>query len=191
MPNPVLDYLLSRRSVSVKKLEEPGPSEPELLQILRVASRVPDHKKMAPWRFHVFDKAAQAKLGDRWAELYAERERGNPDVMEKHIEFERERPQRAPLLIAVVSKTAFGKAPIWEQQLSAGAACMNLMHAAHALGYAANWLSEWPNFDDTVRADFGCEKPEDQIAGFIYIGTPSEAPSERDRPDLKDVVIRH
>lgn len=183
----LLEHLQKRRSVSTKKLTTPGPSKDEVEVMLSIASRVPDHGKLAPWRFIVCDKQAQLQLGEQWSAHFAQKHKDDPEIKDAHIKHELDRPQRAPLMIAVVSTPKLGKIPVWEQHLSAGAACMNLLHAAHALGYGANWLSEWPSYDETIKTSLGCA-PEDQIAGFVYIGTPSEAPQERIRPDLADVV---
>lgn len=179
-----LEALQTRRSVKVAHLNEPAPDAQQLAQMLEIAMRVPDHGKLAPWRIRVFDKPAQVAFGElcaqRFAVLYV-------DASDKQIAFERNRPQRAPLLLAVTSEPILGKIPLWEQQLSAGAVCMNLLHAASAMGFGAQWLSEWIAFDDVIR-DAVCETQDGQIAGFIYIGTASEKPDERARPEYDTVV---
>jgi len=180
-----LEGLLSRRSVAPKDMTA-EPVTPEHLEIiLKAATRVPDHGKLAPWRIKVFDKAAQAAFGSI---ISARFEELNPGIEEKFIMFERERLARAPLVLAVITQTVQGaKAPPWEQYLSAGAVCMNILHAAHALGYGAKWLSEWIAYDEKILDAMG-GKPGERIAGFIYIGTPKEKPADRDRPKLADIV---
>lgn len=185
MTNPVIDHLQTRRSVSADKLGTPGPSDEELTAILQIAARVPDHKKLGPWRFIVIAGDARASLGERLANITAERE---PDASETRLETERRRFLRSPLTVAVVSHTIYHPAaPEWEQILSAGAACMNLVHAAHALGFAAHWLTEWYAYDESARAAVGLD-PKERVAGFIHIGTPQEPPKERDRPDISAIV---
>jgi nitroreductase len=180
MPQPI-DFLLTRRSVKAANLVAPGPDDAQFEQILRAATRVPDHGKLAPWRIHVLQKDGQAKLGEVFAKRFAAL---HPDANEKQLAHERARPQRAPLLLVVTSNPVESvKAPLWEQELSAGAVCMNILHAAHMLGFAGNWLTEWCAFDAEIQAALG-----GKIAGFIYIGTASETPEERERPRLEDVV---
>lgn len=181
-----IDYLLTRRSVKAKELSEPAPSKKELEVILRAATRVPDHGKLAPWRIKVVHKNGQKKLGKLFAKRFAEL---NPkDATEKHAIHEQERATRAPLLLVVLSTPVESiKAPLWEQHMSVGAVCMNILHAANMLGYSANWLTEWPAFDYDIKQALG-GKDEDKIAGFIYIGTASEKPEERERPNLKYIV---
>lgn len=183
----LLNYLSSRRSVKVKSQTEPAPSRAEIEQILTIAARVPDHGKLAPFRFVVLEKDAQAKLGDRLAEIYAANNAGNSDITEKHIQFERERPQRAPLLIVVIFSYKPGKIPLWEQQLACGAACMNLLHGVYAHCYVGQWLTEWPAFDAQVKAEFSC-MAEEEIAGFFYIGSSDEKPDDRARPALSEIT---
>lgn len=179
-----LNFLLTRRSVKAKEMHHPGPSKAELLLILAAATRVPDHGKLAPWRIKVLHKEGQIALGDIAANRFKEM---NPDATEKHLQFERTRMQWAPLLLTVIYTPVQGKIPQWEQQLSTGAVCMNILHAAHALGYGANWLTDWPAYDDEIRRALGCGE-SDQIAGFIYIGYYQEKPEERPRPDLDEVT---
>jgi len=188
MTNPVIEHLQMRRSVSADKLGTPGPNEAELDTILRIAARVPDHKKLIPWRFIVIAGEARAALGERLANITAERE---PEASGMRLDTERRRFLRSPVVIAVVSHTIYHPAaPEWEQILSAGAACMNLVHAAHALGYAAHWLTEWYAYDESARAAVGLD-PKERVAGFIHIGTPQEPPQERDRPDLSAIVSHY
>lgn len=180
-----LDYLLTRRSVKAGDLSEPGPSKAELEQILMVGMRVPDHKKLAPWRIHVCDKVGQEVLGSVVAEAFAME---NPGASERQLLANQKLLTRAPLLLVVISKPVEGLVPVWEQHLSAGAVCMNLLHASYTLGYAGQWLTEWYAYHPHVRACLKCGE-QDQIAGFLYIGTAEETPADRDRPTL-DTVVR-
>jgi nitroreductase len=185
MTNPVLEYLESRRSVKADKLVEPGPNEHQLDTILRIASRVPDHKKLVPWRFIVVAGDQRRALGERLAHITTQKE---PEASDSRLDIERNRFMRSPVTIAVVSHTVYHPgAPEWEQVLSAGAACMNLVHAAHALGFAAHWLTEWYAYDESARHAIGLN-PKERIAGFIHIGTPQERPEERERPELGAIV---
>lgn len=180
-----MKLLLTRRSSDVKTLTKPAPEGDDLEQILTAATRVPDHGKLAPWKLLLLHKQGQKKLGDVCAKLFKKQ---YPDASEKELEHERARFTRAPLVIAVLSTPKESKkAPVWEQEMSAGAVCMNILHASHALGYGAKWLSEWPAFRSEVVEQLGGSKT-DKIAGFIYIGTPTEKPEERERPKLSDVV---
>ena len=177
----VLDFLLKRRSSKPALLEAPGPSPDELAQILTAAARVPDHKKLAPWRFIVFEGDARAAFGDRLADICRREEAGQPS--EIRLATERQRLQRAPLVVAVIASPAVpSPVPEIEQTLSAGASCMNLCLAANALGYATSWITEWYSFSPAVRDVLGLG-PNEQVAGFIYIGTARETQPDRDRPD--------
>jgi len=188
MENPVIAFLSTRRSVKPDRLAAPAPSPEELETILTIASRVPDHKKLAPWRFIVIEGEARAKLGGVIAEACIAAEKEAPSHV--RLETERGRLQRAPMVIAAVSRiTPHRSAPEWEQVLSAGAACLNLCLAANALGYGTSWITEWIAYDKAVGAALGLAENE-RIAGFIYVGTPMEAPSERERPALSDIVSR-
>ena len=182
--NATIDLLLKRRSLVVAKQTEPGPSEADLDTILRCATRVPDHAKLTPWRIQVVGKEAQRDLGEVFADIYQQK---NPDASDERIAAERQRPQRAPLLLIVSTKIESERIPRWELILSGGALCQNLLVAAAALGYAAQWLSEWVNYDDDIKAHLGVA-PSDEILGFFYLGTASEPPKERPRPELNEVV---
>ncbi|WP_420348064.1 nitroreductase family protein [Pelagibius sp.] len=183
----LIDLLLTRRSVVANQLGEPGPDREQMDLILTAGIRVPDHGKIGPWRLQVLDKQAQAALGDVLAGEFLAR---FPEANEKQVAFERNRPQRAPAFIAVSSRiNRQHKVPEIEQLLSCGAVCTNLLNAAVALGFSAQWLTEWPAYNETVKAALGV--PEDQhIIGFIYIGTAAEPPGERVRPEL-DAVAEH
>lgn len=183
--NPTLELLRKRRSVVANNIGEPGPRPEELDAILEAAIRVPDHGKIGPWRLQVLNKAAQAMLGDVLATEFKTR---IPDANDKQVEFERQRPQRAPVLIVVSSNVnREHSVPEFEQMLSCGAVCMNLLNAAVAMGYAAQWLTEWPAYNDTVKQALGVPAGQ-HIVGLMYVGTALEAPGERVRPDLATAV---
>ena len=167
-----------RRSTVAKKLGEPGPSPDQLKTLINIGARTPDHGKLFPWRFLVFEGEARAKFGAILEKVLRESEPGGPD---ERYELERNRFLRAPVVIGVVSDvTENCKIPEWEQVLSAGAVCMNLLIAANAIGFAAQWLTEWYAYDRRVKRALGLESGE-RIAGFIYVGTATEAPAERKR----------
>ena len=188
MENPVIALLSSRRSVKPDRLLAPGPKPEELETMLRIAARVPDHKKLAPWRFIVLEGDARAQLGDVIAEACIAEEPEPPSEM--RLAMERGRLTRAPLVVAVVSRvTPHRSAPEWEQVLSAGAACFSLCLAANALGYGTSWITEWIAYSPRVRSALRLADNE-RIAGFVYIGTPAERPHERERPALADIVTR-
>jgi nitroreductase len=185
MSNPVIDHLLARRSVSANALGDPGPDEAELALILTAAARVPDHKKLVPWRFVLFQGEARAAFGRALAEACRAEESNANDF---RLETEAKRFLRAPLVVAVISRVQDTKAaPEWEQVLSAGAACMNLVNAAAALGYGVQWVTEWCAYSPAVRRALGLAAHE-RVAGFIYIGRAKEKPDERERPALADIV---
>lgn len=183
-----LKLLASRRSVKPDKLVAPGPSAGQLDEILKIAARVPDHKKLVPWRFIVFEGEARAKFGTVIAEACAAEDKEPPSPV--RLETERNRFLRAPLVVAVISRiVAKPGAPEWEQVLSAGAATYNLCLAANAMGYATNWITEWVAYSPAIRRALGLADTE-RVAGFVYIGTASETPDERDRPDMASIVTR-
>jgi nitroreductase len=180
-----LDLLLSRRSGSAKAMREPGPTTQQLQQILAAASRTPDHGKLFPWRFIVFAGDARTRMGELVVECLLASE---PQAAAERVEMERGRFLRAPVVIGVVSRVREAiPIPEWEQILSAGAACQNLVLAAHALGFVANWITEWPAYHPDVKARLGL-KPGERIAGFIYVGTSAVALEERPRPALNEIV---
>ncbi|AQZ52774.1 nitroreductase family protein [Martelella mediterranea] len=181
----LIDFLKTRRSTPVLQLAAPGPDRGEIAEMLTIASRVPDHGKLAPWRFIVFAGAAREEAGEKLAEIV---KADDPEASPERLKLERERLTRAPLVIAVVSRAAVHpKIPEWEQVMSAGAVCYNLVVAANAFGYGATWLTEWYAFDERAKPALGLEADE-KIAGFIHIGTRTEAPFERVRPALDDIV---
>jgi len=183
-PSPTtVALLLTRRSGSAKAMKGPGPNDRQLADILTAGARAPDHGKLFPWRFIVFAGDGRARAGDILAEvLEAEGER------EKHIADERERFLRAPVVIGVISAAReLHKVPVWEQELSAGAVCQNILIAATAMGFVANWLTEWYAFHPAVKDKMGLKAGE-RVAGFIYIGHPKDELEERPRPDMDSIV---
>ena len=180
--------LSQRRSVKPDKLLAPAPSAAELDVILTLAARVPDHKKLAPWRFIIFEGEARTRIGAAFAEACQAEDKEPPSPV--RLETERNRFQRAPMVIAVVSRIVEKPgAPEWEQVLSAGAATFNMCLAANALGYGTCWITEWIAYSPRVCQALGLAANE-RIAGFVYIGTPAEKPADRDRPDLRNIVTR-
>lgn len=181
-----LSLLKSRRSVPPQFLVAPGPEGEALQELLTIAARVPDHGKLAPWRFILFSGAGKEKAADLVAARFRAR---NPHAGEEQVAFERARLQ-APLIVAVVSRAReHVKIPLWEQELSAGAVCMNMLVAAHAMGFAGSWLTNWFAFDRELLTAFGLDEDE-RIAGFVHIGTPTAAPADRERPELAQIVTR-
>jgi nitroreductase len=187
MTNSTIDLLLSRRSAPPQTLTGPAPNKDEVETLLRAASRVPDHGKLAPWRFILLEGAARDRVGAVAADLFAEQ---NPGADEARLAVERGRFARAPLVVAVVSRAApHVKIPEWEQVLSAGAVCMNLEIAANALGYRSVWVTEWCAYDRKFCDALGLQSHE-KIAGFIHIGRPSVVIEDRVRPALEEIVTR-
>lgn len=178
-----IDLLLSRRSGSAKAMKGPGPDKKELDQILAAGGRVPDHGKLFPWRFIVFEGDGRTRAGAVLAQaLKADGERP------KQIEEESERFMRAPLVIAVISAAReMIKIPLWEQELSAGAVCQNILIAAHALGFVGNWLTEWYAYHPAVKTGLGLVAGE-RVAGFIYIGHAKDDLEERPRPEMSKIT---
>jgi len=186
MPD-ALELLQTRRSLKPIELVGPGPSAAEIETLLTIASRVPDHGKLAPWRFIVFEGEARLTAGRAIETVFRAK---YPDAKPDQLDYESKRLARAPLVIAVVSRAApHVKIPEWEQVLSAGAAAMSLVLAAHALGYGANWITEWYAYDRRVLDALGL-KDNEKVAGFIHIGTPKQAPEDRPRPALAEIATR-
>ena len=185
-PSPsTLELLLTRRSGSAKAMTGPGPSKSQLADILQAGARAPDHGKLFPWRFIVFEGKGRERAGDILAEVMeAEGER------DKQVEEERGRFTRAPVVIGVISHAReLHKIPVWEQELSAGAVCQNILIAATSLGFVANWLTEWYAFHPGAKEKLGL-KPGERVAGFLYIGTAKDELEERPRPDMDAIVTR-
>lgn len=188
MTDATLQLLRTRRSSKPDLLIAPGPDARQVDELLTIAARVPDHKKLVPWRFIVFEGEARARFGEVMARVCAEEEKEPPSDV--RLDFERQRFLRAPLVIAVVSRVVETKgAPEWEQILSAGASAMTLCIAANAMGFATCWLTEWVAYSPRIGSELRLAANE-RIVGFVYIGTASVKPDERPRPALADVVTR-
>ncbi|MEG3124915.1 nitroreductase family protein [Sphingomonas sp. GB1N7] len=179
-----LSLLATRRSGKPRDLTLPGPDAAQMADILTIAARTPDHGKLAPWRFVIVPDDRRAALAQIITDAYrAER----PQAARLEIESLEQFAHQAPALVVVMfSPKTESHIPLWEQELSAGAVCMNLLHAVHASGFAGGWLTGWPSFSDTVRDAFGAA-PE-RIAGFMFLGTPGRALDERPRPDMNRIV---
>lgn len=184
--NPALrDHLLTRRSVGQAFLAEPAPTGDDLQTLLTIATRVPDHGKLAPWRLVLFSGDARAAVGEKLAEI-AKRKR--PELDEAGLEIERRQFLPAPLVIGVISTAKpHVKIPEFEQLLSAGNVAFNLVHGAYALGYAATWITRWYTFDAEAAAVLGAKDGE-RFVGFVHIGTPTATIEDRPRPDLAEIV---
>ena len=180
-----LDLLLSRRSGSAKTMKGPGPGDDQIRTLIQAATRVPDHGKLAPWRFLIFKDEARSQFGEILVRALKVSE---PDAGVERIAQERGRFLRAPVVIGVVSRVREGiPIPEWEQILSAGAACQTLCIAAHAMGFVANWITEWYAYHPTVREGLGLKSGE-RIAGFIYLGHPAEPLADRPRPSFETIA---
>lgn len=181
----LIDYLAVRRSVPAFQMCDPGPDRQEIESILSLAVRVPDHGKIAPWRFIVYRGSERQRIGEELLKMALEK---NPELSAEMVEVERSRFTRAPVVIAVVSTAApHFKIPEWEQIMSAGAVCLNLLMAANAHGYVSNWLTEWFAFDERAYPLLGIKSGE-KVAGFIHMGSTEFPIVERPRPALTDVV---
>ncbi len=179
--------LKTRRSTPPVALDGPGPGPTELDTLLQIAARVPDHGKLAPWRFIIFEGRARDRAGDIIARVFAT---DHPDATADQLAVERKRLGHAPLVVGVVSRAApHVKIPLWEQELSAGAVCMNLLVAAHAMGYAASWLTQWHAYDRRILDALGLSSSE-KMAGFVHIGRAKTPIEDRARPDMADIVTR-
>lgn len=178
----VTAFLKTRRSNMAKVMGGTGPSEAELEELLSIAARVPDHRKLAPWRFVIFSGDARSDFGQHIGAAFM---KNNPDAPQDRAIFEGARFMRAPLVVGVISRPVECKraTPIWEQQLSSGIVCYNLMLAAQAAGYGAQWLTEWYAYDADVQKALGMNEG-DQVAGFVYIGQALAPSTERVRPDI-------
>lgn len=185
-PNPdTLDLLLSRRSVKTRDMIAPGPDRETLDLILKAATRVPDHGKLTPWRFIILEGAARETLGDLISKALMEENNTSETIAEKMKGYATQGPT---LVIAIHSPSTARPIPAYEQMLSTGAACQNMLVAATALGVAGQWLTGWAATSKTVARGLGLEEHE-QIAGFLFFGTQKEEPTERPRPNLDEVTI--
>lgn len=176
-----LRLLARRRSAPVAMLGEPGPSREDLEQLIELAARAPDHRKLGPWRFLVFTGQAREQLGDIFAgALLTDESKSEAEIAQA-----RALPLRAPSIVTVISSPVDDpkQTPKWEQELSAGAVCQNLLIAANASGWAASWISEWPAFDSSVAETLGLQAHE-RIAGFIYLGSAKADLAERQRAEI-------
>jgi nitroreductase len=185
MDEHIIAYLETRRTVPSAQLGEPGPDAETLARMLKIAARVPDHGKLAPWRFIVFDKPSR-QAAVEWLERRAALD---DDPSQAGMRANKAQIfSNAPVVVGVVSAPVeHPKIPLWEQQLSSAAVCLNLVHAAHAFGFSAQWLTDWYAYDADVLAYLGVDAGE-RIAGFIHIGTPTMPPAERDRPDVASLT---
>jgi nitroreductase len=174
----MLSLLKTRRSGRPRDMVEPGPDDAQLREMLEVAIRVPDHGKLAPWRFVHVTRAGRPQLRDLLLDAYRST---NPEPTRLEIEAVERLANQAPtLVVALFSPVEGTKIPLWEQELSCGAACMNLLTAAHALGFTGGWVTGWAAYSEPVRRAFG--RGNERIAGFIYLGTPGAPLEERPRP---------
>jgi nitroreductase len=181
MASPTLDFLLSRSSAPIPELKEPAPDDSEIRTIITAATRVPDHGRLAPWRFILYRGAAREKIGEKLLELAEKREGPLPEGRRSQ---ELARFSRAPLVIGVISSPKDNpKIPQWEMFLSGGLAAMNLMLAANALGYATNMITNWYSDTEEGRALLGLA-PHERVVGFVHIGTHEGTIVERPRPDV-------
>ena len=169
-----------RRSASKRGLIAPGPTQAQLIDLLTVATRVPDHRRLAPWRYLVFSGDARDAFNQRAVDIQRQED---PDATDTMLADTAGYFTRAPVVIAVISSPdVTHKTPVWEQELSVGALCFNLLLTANASGWAGCWLTEWIAFSTGINALLGLTEHE-RIAGFIYLGTAKESPQERMRPD--------
>jgi nitroreductase len=181
MASPIIDHLLTRNSAPIPELKAPAPSDAEIETILTAATRVPDHGRLAPWRFILYRGATREKIGEKLLELAEKREGPLPEGRRNQ---ELTRFSRAPLVIGVISSPKENpKIPQWEMFLSGGMAAMNLMHAANALGYGTNMISNWYSDSEEGRALLGLA-PHERVIGFVHIGTHEGPGFDRPRPDV-------
>ena len=181
MTSPIIDFLLTRSSAPIPELKEPAPSDAEIETLIRIASRVPDHGRLEPWRFILYRGDARIRIGEKLVEL-AERREG--PLPEGRILQEKTRFSRAPLVIGVVHLPRENpKIPQWEMFLSGGAAAMSLVIAANAMGYSTNWITNWYSDTEEGRRILGLA-PQERVIGFVHIGTFAGEKLERPRPDV-------
>ena len=178
------DLLMNRRSVKARDMAGPGPDREAMKKILEAALRVPDHGKLFPWRYLVLEGDAREPLGDLIARALVEENESSPKVAEKMKGYATQGPV---LVVAISSTNADSPIPVWEQELSAGAACQNMIIAASALGYVSCWLTGWASYSPTVKGGLGLA-PHENIAGFVFFGNQAEEPGERPRPEFDSHV---
>ena len=186
-PNLFIDFLGNRRSVTAKKMATGKVNKSHLRQILSVGIRVPDHGALKPWRLVVITGSKRKQIDEKV--IFPEFIKANPHSSAENQLIEKNRLQRADVVIAVISSPVKHKSiPKWEMQLSAGAVCTTLLYAAQSLGYAAQWLTEWYSYNPKMLKTMGGDPSKDKIAGFIYIGEKVTTPIERTRPNFETVV---
>lgn len=185
MENALIDLLQQRHSVPSRQLAEPAPDAAQLLDLLHTAIHVPDHGRLTPWRFIELREDGRRRfgklVGDTW-------QREHPDAPDAAREKEHSRFASAPLVVVVVGRITPGhKVPEIEQQLSAGCVCLQLLQAAHAMGFAAQWLTGWAAYHPDIQSALGLTADE-QIIGFVHIGTATAEPVARPRPDVRQLL---
>jgi len=181
----MLKKMATRRSVVANALGEPGPTKAQISEILEIGARVPDHGKLVPWRFIIFEGRARHEFGVELSRIFQEK---NPDAGADRLEMEKNRFMRAPQVVCVVSSLKDNpKIPDWEQVLSSGAVCQNILLAIMGYGFSAHWITEWYAYDRDVGQVLGLGEKE-KVSGFIYIGTAGEPPEDRQRPDMASIT---
>lgn len=184
----LINYLKTRRSVTAKNMTGPGPSLEQLKEILEIGARVPDHGKLSPFYFITLQGEQRREAGQILRKAYLLEEE---DASTAKLDLEAERFMRAPTIVIAVSRPRASKVPVWEQVLSAGAACQNIVLASNGLGFCAQWLTEWYTYNDAFKESMGLDLGHDHIAGVIYIGTATKDPEERDRPNIEDLTNQY
>ncbi|MFK8013320.1 MAG: nitroreductase [Marinicellaceae bacterium] len=179
-----IQLLKTRRSVLSKNLTSPGPNKEQLDEILTIATRVPDHRKLEPWRFIIIEGENRIKLGEKFCEIKLQQ----CELTPAQITAEKNRYNYAPTVIVVVFSPVVHKTPDFEQLLSCGAVCQHINLASIALGFASQWVTNWCAYDKQAQKELGLGQHE-SIAGFFHIGTANCSPKERSRPDLMDKVV--
>ena len=186
MNKSIIQLLKTRRSVLSKNLTEPGPNQAQLDTILQIATRVPDHRKLEPWRFILIQGDNRLKLGEKFCEIKLKEQ----ELTKQQIKAEQNRYSYAPLVIVVVFSPVEHKTPVFEQLLSCGAVCQHINLASSALGFASQWVTNWCSYDKQAQSELGL-KPHESIAGFFHIGTASCIPNDRQRPCLDEKVSNY
>jgi nitroreductase len=183
MKSQTLQLLMTRRSVLSRNLRAPGPDNEQLNTILEIASRVPDHRKLEPWRFIVLRGNKRAQLGEKFCQI----KQKQCELTKEQVKAEQNRYTHAPLVIIVVFSPVEHKTPVFEQLLSCGAVCQHINLSSAALGFSSQWVTNWCAYDKAAQAELGL-KPHESIAGFFHIGTAECSPNDRQRPDLSNKV---
>ena len=183
MNNQILHLLKTRRSVLSKNLAAPGPNKEQLATILEIAARVPDHRKLEPWRFIIIEGDNRLKLGKSFCDIKLK----NCDLTPEQILAEQNRYSYAPTVIVVVFSPVEHKTPVFEQLLSCGVVCQHINLASSALGFSSQWVTNWCSYDKSAQKELDL-KAHESIAGFFHVGTAQCTPKERSRPDLKSKV---